>query len=326
MASINDVAKRAKVSKSTVSLVINHTGYVSAATRKKVEQAMKDLDYVPNQLAKNLSNRKSHLVGVVVPDIIHPFFASFVKYIEKYLYERGYMTMVCSTLGRENVELEYLQWFNRHTMDGIIMGVHTLDVEDYKKTTRPIVSLDRFLSTEIPMVSSNHAQAAALTIEMLRKNNCQKVVQFAGSSNINIGAETYIVDCKRLFKEEGEEMFTHVMPRHTFGLEEYFATAQAAFEKYPDVDAFIGSDMVITQCLKLARQKKIAVPQELKLIAYDGTQITRMGTQEISAVVQPIEELAQVSAELLIAKIEGKPIVASKPLPVFWQAGETTSE
>ena len=74
MASIKDVAKYAKVAPSTVSLVLNKTGYVSAETREKVERAMKELNYSPNELARNLYRNKTNIVGIIVPDASHPFF------------------------------------------------------------------------------------------------------------------------------------------------------------------------------------------------------------------------------------------------------------
>ena len=77
MASINDVAKLAMVSKSTVSLVVNNKGYVSEETRSKVEKAMKELNYIPSQLARNFSAQKSGIVGIVMPDVMHPFFSTF---------------------------------------------------------------------------------------------------------------------------------------------------------------------------------------------------------------------------------------------------------
>ena len=79
MANINDVAKKAGVSKSTVSIVINNTGYVSEKTRLKVENAMKELNYIPSQIARNFSTDKSNVVGIVMPDIMHPFFSTFIK-------------------------------------------------------------------------------------------------------------------------------------------------------------------------------------------------------------------------------------------------------
>lgn len=73
MASIGDVAKISRVSRSTVSLVCNNKGYVSDETRKKIEKAMKELNYIPSELGRNLKMQKSGIVGIIVPDIAHPF-------------------------------------------------------------------------------------------------------------------------------------------------------------------------------------------------------------------------------------------------------------
>lgn len=75
MAGIRDVAKRAHVSTSTVSLVLNNNGYVSKETRSKVVKAMKELNYVPNELARNLYHSKTNIIGIILPDIAHPFLA-----------------------------------------------------------------------------------------------------------------------------------------------------------------------------------------------------------------------------------------------------------
>ena len=113
MASIGDVAKLAGVSRSTVSLVCNNKGYVSDETRKKIEKAMKELNYIPSELGRNLKMQKSGIVGIIVPDIAHPFFSTFIKYAEKELYSRGYKALVCGTAGREDVEEAYLQMLDR---------------------------------------------------------------------------------------------------------------------------------------------------------------------------------------------------------------------
>lgn len=325
MVSINDVAKLANVSKSTVSLVINNTGYVSEETKKKIVAAMQELSYVPNQLGKNLSNRKSNIIGVVIPDIAHPFFSEFVKALEKDLFDQGYMLMVCSTLGRENVELEYLKWLENYTIDGIIMGVHTTDISHYIKTKRPIVSLDRVISKEIPTVSSDHIEAAKITVEKLIENKCEHVLQFVGSSNANVTSEIYASECKRRFEAQGKKMSTHVMKKNTFFLEDYFAEAQVAFKNNPTVDAFIGTDMIIVQCEKIAYKNNLSIPEEVKLISYDGTQITKIASKEISNVKQNINLLSNNCVKTLINSIENKSKgVEIMSVPVNWELGETT--
>jgi len=228
-------------------------------------------------------------------------------------------------LGSEQVELEYLNWLNNYTMDGIVVGIHTLDVKEYTKTKRPIVSLDRYLSDNIPVVFSNHEQAAKIAVQELRKNKCHKVVQVLGSSKANIMAERFSKECKKIFSESGENMYSFTMPKNTFSLDEYFNVAKDVLKQYPNVDAFVGSDMLMTQILKIVLAKGIEVPQTLKLIAYDGTQVTQMGPMTISAVVQPIDLLAKNATELLVGKIEGRKIANfESPIAVHWQQGETT--
>ena len=172
MAGIRDVARLAHVSTSTVSLVLNKSGYVSDKTREKVETAMRELNYIPNELARNLYHSKTNIVGLILPDIAHPFFGSFAKYAEMELYKEGYKTMLCSTVHEENGEKEYIDMLNRQMMDGIIMGTHSLDIEDYNGVVRPIVSLDRYINESIPIVMSDHEKGGTLAAEELLRCGC----------------------------------------------------------------------------------------------------------------------------------------------------------
>ena len=123
MASIRDVAKKANVGAATVSRVLNNSGYVSEETRQKIEDAMKELNYTPNELARQLFYKKTGIVAVLVPTVGHPFFSDFVDKTEKELYKKGYKTMVCNTIKEENAELDYLDMLNRHIVDGVIRGI-----------------------------------------------------------------------------------------------------------------------------------------------------------------------------------------------------------
>ena len=184
MASISDVAKLANVSRSTVSLVCNNKGYVSKETREKIEKAMKELNYVPSELGRNLKKRRSNIIGIIVPDIAHPFFGTFIKYAERTLFQRGYKTMVRGTAGREDVESTFLQMLERKTMDGVIMGAHSLKVEQYLTISRPIVTLDRYLSESIPSVHINKTQAAELAASLFCEKGRKNIVQLVSSYTV----------------------------------------------------------------------------------------------------------------------------------------------
>ena len=124
MASIRDVARRAGLGVGTVSRVINGNGYVSADTKKKIEKAIEELEYTPNELARNLFRNKTGIVGILVPDVDHPFFSSYVRQTEAALYEVGYKTLISSTIGVSNREEEFLDMLDRNMVDGISAFLH----------------------------------------------------------------------------------------------------------------------------------------------------------------------------------------------------------
>lgn len=324
MASINDVAKLAKVSKSTVSLVINDTGYVSAETRARVEQAIKELNYIPSKLAQNFSKQNSGIVAVVVPDIEHPFFATLIKYIEKTLSKQQYMTLVCSAKGGEDTEKRFVDMLNRKMVDGIIMGGHTLDIDEYKKSSRPIVSIDRYINDEIPILHSDHLLAAELACEALVSAGCKCVVQFVGTKKVAIQSDNFNQACIRLLEEKGVKVELLHLRHNSFSVEEYEATAKRLFIEYPEVDGIIGVDLSVLACMQEAQKRNIEIPKDVKILAYDGTYLTRTNSPVITSIVQPIDKIGERAAEIVLDIINGKKIQEKNIVfPVTLQAGET---
>ena len=177
MASIRDVAKQAGVGVGTVSRALNGTGYVSPDTKKKIEKAAEKLGYTPNELARNLYRNRTGIVGVMVPDLDHPFFSCLAKHIEMELYRQGYKTMICNTIGISDRERDYLDMLDRNIVDGIITAAHSLDEEEYLKQKKPIVSVDREFGPGIPLIGSDHAMGGRMAAELLLKNGCKKVLQ-----------------------------------------------------------------------------------------------------------------------------------------------------
>lgn len=116
---IQDVAKKANVGVGTVSRVLNNNGYVSEKTRKKVEAAIEELQYTPNELARNLYHKKTNTIAVIVPDISNPFYSSLVNEIEQYLRMQGYKTLLCNTVGEKTNEALYLNMLERNMVDGV---------------------------------------------------------------------------------------------------------------------------------------------------------------------------------------------------------------
>lgn len=306
MAGIKDVAKRAGVGVGTVSRMLNDSGYVAEETREKIEIAMRELNYTPNELARNLYHKRTGIIAVIVPNVSNPFFVEFVDFVEDELYEAGYKMMLCSTVKESNAELEYLDMLNRHIVDGVITGVHSLDVEEYRKIHKPIVALDRYLGDHIPVVAVNHKEGGRLAAEALIRNGCKKILHFRGSTAVESPYHERHYEFERIMKEYHIETATYELEWNRFDSGYYREVVQAVFRQGFDFDGVFAVDWLAIECMNEAIRRHLKVPRDVKFVAYDGTFITELVEPKMTAVVQPIGELAKESVRLLCDLIGGK--------------------
>lgn len=323
MARIKDVAKLAGVSTSTVSLVLNNKGYVSAATRAKVEAAVKALHYVPSEVGRNLSLNRTNLIGVIIPDVAHPFFAALLHEIEIALYDYGYKTMICSTGEKKNAELAFLEMLRRHTMDGLIIGAHALHIENYQHIDLPVIAFDRYLCDEIPIVRADHHQGGQMAAEALLRRHPRHVVQITGSPTVHTTAHEHEDIFAGCIEKAGIPLDNIIMPANAFRPEDFAAAAHEIFERYPDVDAISGADLGAICALREGVRRGRRCPEDLSIVAYDGTYLTRLGPQILTAVVQPVPALGQRAAEAIVRRIRQEELPSLQPLPMDFQQGET---
>lgn len=306
VAGIKDVAKRANVGVGTVSRMLNNSGYVAEETRKKIEIAMEELNYTPNELARNLYHKRTGIIAVLVPNVSNPFFAEFVDYAEAELYNNGYKMMLCNTTKEHNAELEYLDMLNRHIVDGVITGVHSLDVEEYRKIHKPIVALDRYLGEDIPVVAVDHREGGRLAAETLIRNGCKKILHFRGSVAVESPYHERHIEFERIMRENKIETYTYDLEWNRFELEYYREAVEDVFEKNIDFDGVFAVDALAIECMNETIRRHRKVPRDVKFVAYDGTFLTDVVEPKMTAVVQPIEGLAKESVRLLCNLISGK--------------------
>lgn len=324
MPSIQDVAHHANVGIATVSRVLSGKGYVSEETRKRVMESIEALNYVPNGLARNLLNSHTHTVAVIVPDISNPFFSTFVNEVECCLRKQGYKSLLCNSVGEQNNEKVYLGLLERSLVDGVITASHLLDNRYYARLNLPIVSLDYALSDEIPMVCTDHTMGGRRAAELLVKAGCRHALQFRDSISIVLKARAEAgeesaapedfpytrrhIEFERVIREAGIEYDEYIIQWDTFGVSAFAEIVQDAFRRFPGVDGVMATDILALQYMKLALQQGKRVPQELKIVAYDGTYLTDLCYPKVSTITQQIPEMAQKSVDLLLKRIAGEPI------------------
>lgn len=325
MTSIRDVAKKANVGPTTVSRVLNNSGYVSEETRQKIEEAMRELNYTPNELARNLFRKKTGIIAVLVPSVANPFFAEFVNYVEAELHSMGFKTMLCNTAKEGNAEQEYLNMLNRHIVDGVITGVHTLDVEEYGKIHKPIVALDRYLGEDIPVVTVNHKKGGRLAAEELIRNGCKRVLHFRGALEVESPYHDRHYEFSRVMEKHGVETYSYELQWNRFDMEYYKKAIEDIFSQNIKFDGVFGVDNLAIGYMNEFLNRGGRVPEDIKIVAYDGTFVTEMVEPAVTVVVQPIEELARASARLIAKMVNGKTYHDKKVmLEVELRKGKTT--
>ncbi|HAX51413.1 MAG TPA: transcriptional regulator [Clostridiales bacterium] len=306
MAGIKDVAKRAGVGVGTVSRMINDSGYVAVETREKIEIAMRELSYTPNELARNLFHKRTGIIAVLVPNVSNPFFAEFVDYVEAELYKAGFKMMLCNTVKASNAELEYLDMLNRHIVDGVITGVHSLDVEEYRKIHKPIVALDRYLGEHIPVVAVDHKEGGRLAAEALISNGCKKILHFRGTTTVESPYHERHYEFDRIMEKNHIKTYSYELKWNRFDPEYYLEVVEDVFSRGFDFDGVFAVDWLAIECMNEAIRRHLKIPRDVKFVAYDGTFITKMVEPKMTAVVQPVEGLARESVRLLRNLIGGK--------------------
>lgn len=299
LASIKDVAKKAGVSVNTVSRVLNNRGYLSQKTIEAVNKAIEELNYIPNQIARNLFKQKTNIVGVIVPDVSHPFFAKMVKEIDEALHEKNYKMLLYNTTDSSDKELESLRMLQENKVDGIIIGSHSLDIDVYNNINLPIVALDKYLTKTIPVVSANHIQGGELVANHLLQYDCQKVLQVIGYSKVKTPSNERHYTFEKIMQDHNVECINYELEWNQFNFKDYIKVSNEILDVYPDIDGIFAVDLVAATIMRTAWDRGISIPHDLKVVGYDGTTIADVVYPPLPTVKQPYSEIATTCVEVL---------------------------
>ena len=305
MANIKDVAKLANVSVATVSRVINNKGYVNEHTKELVMQAIKELNYVPNEIARSLYRKSSKIVGIIIPDLKNEFFNDMIAGIEEVIFKHGYKTMLCTSKESLDREKEYLQMFSTNKIDGLILCSNSPDIASYTNLDIPIVALDRIISKDIPSITADNYMGGILAANHLISNNCTHIVQFRGPlpfAPANERANGFIQTIQRHSN----------IKLHTIELD-YNLDSTSIIEQFlttnPQIDGiFAASDIFAANCIRCLKKLGRKIPQDVKVIGYDNISICEFTDPTISTIAQPIVDMGELAAETLFKLIKNEPI------------------
>ncbi len=309
MANIKDVAKLAGLSVGTVSRVLNNRGYISQETRKKVNAAMKQLNYVPNELAKSIFRQYTKIIGVIVPFVTHPYFGKVVESLEYYASEINYKIMLCDSYFEKEKEIEYFKMLKGNKVDGIILGSRNMDISEAIKDNLPLVTIDRILGDNIPCISSDNYKGGMLATEHLIKKGCKKIALISGSPSLHLMANQRSIAYVDTCKKNGIEPIVVSTNEDQFTAMTYYNEIHTLFKSHPDIDGiFASSDIIAAQVIQVAAEAGLKIP--------DDTSIARLTTPQLTTIHQPIEQISKYALELIINEIKGEIVPMRTVLPI----------
>ncbi len=306
---IRDVAKAAELSVTTVSRFLNGDIVLPRTSASRIEQAVRDLNYQPNRLARNLSLGQSKMVGLIIPDISNPFFARLACAVEEVAFEEGYGVLLCNTQNDRNRELGYLQLLSGHKLDGIVfLTSHAEDRElaDILRRNRNVVLIDEDVAgVSAPRVFSENRVGGYLATRHLLDYGHRQIAFIGGPNNL-LSTQERFTGFKNALQEYRLKPATNLI---RFGpyTSDFGRDAALAFlnsRKRPTA-IFASSDYVALGVLNAAHRSGLKIPDALSLIGFDDMPLAELLQPPLTTIRQSAQELGAAGTRILLQVIAG---------------------
>lgn len=308
---IIDIAQKLNLSKSTVSRALRDSYDVNPETRRKVLELVKELDFEPNSIAMSLRQHKTFTIGVVIPSFRIPFYSGAISGIQDIVSGAGYNVMTCQSNESSDSEISHINSLVRSRVDGIIISLskettNFNHIRRLKEKGLPVVLFNRINNDlELPSVSVNDYKSARTATEYLIQRGCRRIAHIAGPLNLKLtdDRKAGYLDCLKEFNIIQENMV--IESDFSIKSGEKAAVILAGLPQKPDA-VFCVCDAVAFGAIKAFRNLGIRVPEDISVMGYTDEPVSEMINPPLSTITQPIFEIGQTAARLLLKVIEGK--------------------
>ncbi|MDX6746277.1 LacI family DNA-binding transcriptional regulator [Polaribacter sp. PL03] len=309
---IKTIAKELGVSTSTVSKALKDSHEISKETKERIQAYADFYNYKPNNLALQLRNQKTKLIGVLLPKIVHHFFSTIIKGIEEGASEKGYRIMVCFSDESHTKEVENLKVLSNGSVDGLIVSIanETLANKDFKHFKElvseeiPLVLLDRVVDEiHCDKVVVDDFGAGYKATKHLLNTGCKRVAIITTPEYVNVGTlrrkgyekallERNIAIDKDLIIEidEKENIKEQIRPVFDYNIDAIFAV----------------NEIYAAKSIRVAKEKSIRIPEELSVTGFTDGLISEYSTPSITTMAQHGLTMGRQAVEALIDRIENE--------------------
>lgn len=308
MASIKEVAKLANTSITTVSRVINNTGYVKEETKERILEAIKELDYKPLERADLRKETKA--IGLIVPNIENPFFGKMARHISKVANSYNYNLLLLDLEGIESHKDDFLIDLIENRVDGIIYVSSQRCNEAMnaaKKRNIPFVILDREIQKEeVNTVIVNNNYGAFIAAEHLIKLGHRNIAFIGGAEDMEISTrrkEGYL----DALTENGIEPNKDYICYGNYKMQSGYDCMKKMYSKHKEITGVIAAnDLMAIGALNYLIREGVNVPKEVSIVGFDNIEISESITPSLTTIEYPMERISEITIDLILRQIKDK--------------------
>ncbi|WP_017729390.1 LacI family DNA-binding transcriptional regulator [Halalkalibacterium ligniniphilum] len=306
-----DVAKRANVSKSTVSQYLNgRYDYMGEKTRKRIEKAIAELNYQPNIVARSLKQKRTSTIGVIIANILHSFSTEVIRAIEDICHQHDYHVIVCNADDEPEKEKKYIEMLKAKQVDGLIVFPTGGNLDLYQSMVSenyPLVFIDRSVpGIAVDSVLLNNEKAAKLAVDYFVQHGYERIGIVTTSLLRNITPRLErLSGYRKALEEHGLPMKDEYIVATQ--IEQISSALGKMFTSESPPDALLAAnDLALMEVLEFVKENQLEIPNQIALIGIDNTAFAHIYSPTLTTIKQPTFEMGKKAAERLFESIEGK--------------------
>ena len=310
MATIKDVAKEAGFSVCTVSRALAGKGYIKEETRQRIMEAVRTVDYRPNNLAVSLKTGRTNTLALIIPDVMNMYYPRLEKYIEKYAADQGFMVYLCNSNNDIEREKKFIENLSLKKVDGVIVTPCTNEHQHIKKLNDfgiPYVYLNRNFPDDVERcIRMDNFKGAYDCVSYLLDNGYTRIGGVFQSFNNMIYEERYAGMVKAL-KDRGIQADKDIILLDVDDLDHSHKRIEKLLKrKHRPQAIFTSNDMLAFGVYRAAYNCGIRIPEDLSVMGYDNIIMTDKIIPPLTSYYTPAEEISRAAVEYICACISGK--------------------
>lgn len=308
MATMKDVARKAGVSTSTVSHVINNNRFVSDGVREKVELAIRELNYAPSALARSLKINQTHTIGMLLTASSNPFYAEVVRGVEDSCYERGYSLILCNTAGDEERMNRSLETLLQKRVDGLLIMCTESHLPSADILNRypsiPAVMMDWAPFEERgDIIQDNALLGGELATQHLIDSGYTRIACIAGPLD-KTPARMRLEGYQNAMAKNGLPILPGYVVNGDFEFQGgYNAMIELLALDTPPQAVFTSNDAMAVGVYHALFQEGLTIPHDVAVMGYDDIELARYLSPPLTTVHQPKDELGELAIDTLIHRL-----------------------